>query len=235
MVQSLVVLTGRPDPLQVLIELYPEIEGELHRTIHKLRLKNVNNRNFTNYKERIYIVQNLRHQLPNVEIEKKELLNVILHENFEHAKDAIKELGKIVTSHEESEQPRLLRKTWNVVNSYMSPGSDSEFVDRTIKDAKASASSVSDAQFLAELNDIEELPVMKKVVAETRVAALDHFKPLVTRHATSLAHHVLQIQIRQCLAKVHREAVSDEEQQQAELRKKFIAEINDHSRAAHHS
>lgn len=202
-----------------------------------MHLEKINNRDFRGYKERICIVQSLRRQFPD--IENKDFLNVILHEDMKHVKEAVKMMGRDTTSHE---QPKgimnsLKEKAWNGINSFISSGPDSEFVDTTIKEAEALASKVNDAQFLAELNDIEELPIMKKVVADTRAAVLGHFKSLLTKCIKSLKHSALRIQTDHCVAQVHKEVASDEEQQFSELRKKFIAEINDlsSSQAGHHS
>jgi hypothetical protein len=235
--QLCVVLTNGPDRLQALTQLYPEIGEELHHTLLKLHLEGINNRDFKGYKERICIVQSLRRQFPDVE--KKDFLNIILHEDMKHVKEAVKVMGRDATSHE---QPKgfmnsLKEKAWNGVNSFISSGPGSEFVDVTIKDAEALAAKINDAQFLAELNDIEELPIMKKIVADTRAAALGHFKSLLKKCVKPLTHSALRIQTDHCVAQVYREVASDEEQQSAELRKKFIAEINDlsTSQAGHHS
>jgi hypothetical protein len=227
------VQTGCPDRLQALIELYPEIGEELRRTVQKLRLEKINSRDYKLCKERICIVQSLRRHLPSVDMENKDFLDVILRENMKHVKEAVKAMGRGATP---QEQPRgLLNKTLGVINSFVSSGPDSEFVDQTFREIETTASTISDAQFLAELDDIEELPIMKRIVADTRAAVLDHFRSLLTRNTKSLSHFVLQIQTNQCLAQVHREAISEEEQKQAGLRKKFIAEINDQTQAGHHS
>jgi len=227
-----VVLTSDPDRLQALTQLYPEIEEELHHTLPKLHLEKINNRDFRGYKERICIVRSLRHQFPDVE--NKDFLNAILHEDMKHVKEAVKMMGRDATSHE---QPKgFMNSLKEKVNSFISSSPDSELVDMTFKEAEARASKVNDAQFLAELNDIEELPIMKKVVADTRAAALGHFKLLLKKYTKSLTNSALRIQTDHCVAQVSREVFSDEEQQLSELRKKFIVEINDLSSSpGHHS
>ncbi|OJA14302.1 hypothetical protein AZE42_01565 [Rhizopogon vesiculosus] len=221
------------DRLQALVGLYPDIDEEIRRTVSKLNLGKINHRDYRLCKERICIVQNLRRQRPGFDMENKDFLNVILHENMKHVKETVRAMARGTTPHE---QPKgFVGKTLGAIHSLVSSGPDSEFVDKTFRDTEVAASTISDAQFLAELDDIEELPIMETIVANTRAAALNHFRSLLTRHIKALTHSVLRIQTDLCLAQANRESVSDEEQQQVEIRKKFITEINGHSEAGNHS
>ncbi|OAX35069.1 hypothetical protein K503DRAFT_868508 [Rhizopogon vinicolor AM-OR11-026] len=215
--------------LQALVGLYPEIGEELRRTVSKLNIGKINHRDYRLYKERICIIQSLRRQRPGFNME--DILNAIFHEYMKHVKETARAMG--TTQHEQPN--RFVGKTFGAIHSLVSSEPDSEFVDKTFRDTEIAASTISDAHFLAGLDDIEELPIMETIVADTRAAALNHFRPLLTRHIKTLTHSVLRIQTDQCLARVHREASRKEEQQQAELRKKFIAEINGHSGAGDHS
>jgi len=221
---------GRSDQLQVVIDLYPEIGDELHRTLKKLHIEKINNRDFKNYKERICIAQSLLPQVPDIEKENGGFLNVILYEDMRHVKESVRLMGKGY------EQPKgILNKAWGGINSFISSGPDVQFVDQTFKDAEITTSAVSDAQFLAELDDMEKLPCMEKIIADTRAVALGHFRSLLAKHSSTLTHSALRIQTDKCLAQLHKEAASNEEQELAESRKRFIAEINDLSQTVHHS
>ncbi|KAG2136642.1 hypothetical protein DEU56DRAFT_356143 [Suillus clintonianus] len=73
--------------------------------------------------------------------------------------------------------------------------------------------------FLAELDDMEKLPVMKKVVAGSRDAAVVYFRLLITMQTTTFTHSALRIQIDESVARAHRETAICDEQQLAESRK----------------
>jgi len=157
--------------------------------------------------------------------------DTILYKDAKYTKEAVKALWMVPT-HEE--QKGLIGKAWDTFSSVVSPGPDSASIDKFMRDTRKSASSLSDAQFLAELNDFEDLPGMERIIADARAAARDHFLSLLKRHSTSLTHSVLRIQREQLLAQVHKESTSDEEQQQGGLRRGFIAEVNDYSQTADH-
>ncbi|KAG1731285.1 hypothetical protein EDB19DRAFT_1881018 [Suillus lakei] len=221
------------DQISTLIEFYPEIEKDLQHALQKLRTEKINSRDFKKYKQRVYIAKSLLRQFPDIEMEDENFFDIIMHEDMRHVKESVRMLGQHVAPHQ---QPKgLITQAWSSINSFISSGPGSQFVDKTFKDAEATASTISDTQFLAGLDDMEKLPVMKKVVAGTRATALTHFRSLLTAQTTTLAHSALCIQINGSVAQVHREAVISEEQQLAESRKRFIAEINAHSQTGHHS
>ncbi|KAG2347680.1 hypothetical protein BDR05DRAFT_927599 [Suillus weaverae] len=220
------------DQLSNIVKLYPEIEKEFRHTLQKLRTEKINSRDFKNYKQRVYIAKSLLRQFPDIEMEDEDFLDVILHEDMRHVKESVRMLGK----HAMHRQPKgLMTQAWSSINSFISSGQGSQFVDKTFKDAEAAASMISDTQFLAGLDDMEELLVMKKVVAGTRAAALAHFRSLLTTQTTTLTHASMRIQIDESVAQVHRQAAISEEQQLAESRKGFIVDINAHSQTGHHS
>ncbi|KAG1805444.1 uncharacterized protein BJ212DRAFT_1391820 [Suillus subaureus] len=221
------------DRLSTIIELYPEIGEELRHTVQKLRIEKINDRDFESSKERIFIAQSLLRQSPDTKMKDEDFLNVILHKDMRHVRESVRMIGRSASPHQ---QPKgLINTAWSGINSLISSGQDSQFVDEIFNNAEAAASAISDTQFLAELNDIEKLPVMKKVVADTRAAALAHFRSLLTMQATNLTRLALDVQISKCVARIRREAVGSEEQQLAELRKKFIASFNAHSQMGFHS
>ncbi|KAG2340343.1 hypothetical protein BDR05DRAFT_889963 [Suillus weaverae] len=221
------------DQLSTIIELYPEIGEELRHTVQKLCIENINSRDFKSYKERIYVAQSLLHQFPDIKMEDEDLSNIILHKNMRHVKESVRMIGRSATPHQ---QPKgLLNTAWSGINSFISSGQDSQFVDKIFNDAEAAASAIDDSQFLAELDVIGKLPVTKKAVADTRAAALAHFRSLIMMQATTLTHLALHIQISKCVARVRSEAVSNEEQQLADARKRLIASFNAHSQTGFHS
>lgn len=220
-----------PDQLSTIIKLYPEIEKEFRHTLQRLHIEKINSRDFKNYKQRVYIAECLLHQFPDVDMEDESFLDVILYEDMRHVKESIKMLGKHAVQH----QPKGLMTVWSSINSFISSGPGSQFVDKTFKDAEAAASTISDTQFLAGLDDRERFPVMKKVVAGARAAALVHFRLLLATQMTTLAHSSLRIQINESVAQVHKEITIREEQQLAESRERFISGINAHSQTGHHS
>ncbi|KAG1809692.1 uncharacterized protein BJ212DRAFT_1379102 [Suillus subaureus] len=221
------------DQLSTIIQLYPEIEKVFRHTLQKLRIEKINSHDFKNYKQRVYIAESLLRQFPDIKMEDEDFLDVILHDDMRHVKESIRVLGNHVIPHQ---QPKgLVKQAWSSINSFISSGQGSQFVDKTFGDAEASASKISDTQFLASLDDMERLTVMKKVVAGARAAALVHFRSILTTQTTNLTHASLHIQINESVAQVHKEAAIGEEQQLAELRKRFIADINAHSQTGHHS
>ncbi|KAG2136636.1 hypothetical protein DEU56DRAFT_857679 [Suillus clintonianus] len=218
------------DQLPAIIELYPEIGEELRHTVQKLCTGKVNSRDFKNYKERVYIAQNLLRQFPDID---EDCLNVILHKDMRHVKESVRKIAQNAAPHQQSKG--LINNALSGINSLISSVQDSQFVDKTLKDAEAAATAISDTGFLAGLDDIEKLPAMKTVVANIRAAALEHFRSLLTMQTTALTQTALRIQFNTCVAQAHREAFSSEERQLAESRKRFIAEINAHSQAGSHS
>ncbi|KAG1848095.1 hypothetical protein DFJ58DRAFT_729994 [Suillus subalutaceus] len=221
------------DQLSTIIELYPEIGEELRHTVQKLCLEKINSGDFKSSKERIYIAQSLLRQIPDTKMKDEDFLNVILHKDMRHVRESVRMIGRSAAPHQ---QPKgLINTAWSGINSLISSGQDSQFVHEIFNDAEAAASAISDTQFLTELDDIEKLPVMKKVVADTRAAALVYFKSLLTIQTTTLTRLALHIQISKCVARVRREAISSEEQQLAESRKRFIASFNAHSQMGFHS
>ncbi|KAG1818857.1 hypothetical protein EV424DRAFT_1619340 [Suillus variegatus] len=221
------------DELSTIIELYPEIGEELRHTVQKLCIEKINSRDFKSYKQRIYVAQSLLRQFPDIKMEDEDFLNFILHEDMRHVRESVRMMGRSASPHQ---QPKgLINTALNGFNSFISSGQDSQFVDRTFNEAEVAASAISDTQFLAELDDTEKLPVLKKVVAGTRAAALAHFRSLLMMQTTTLTHLALHIQINKCVAQFRREAVSSEEKQQAESRKRLIASFNAHSQIDLHS
>jgi len=222
-------MTDHLDRLSTIIELYPEIGEELSRTVQKLCIEKINSREFKSFKERIHIAQSLLRQFPDI---KTEDLNAILHKDMQHVRESVKMIGRSAAPHQ---QPKgLINTALSGINSLISSGQDSQFVNEIFNNAEAAASAISDTQFLAELNDIEKLPVLEKAVADTRAAALMHFRSLLMMQTTNLTGLALHIQISKCIARIRREAVSSEEQQLAESRKRLIASFNAHSQMDFH-
>ncbi|KAG2130165.1 uncharacterized protein EDB93DRAFT_1181059 [Suillus bovinus] len=221
------------DQLSTIVELYPEIGDELRHTVQKLSIEKINSRDFKSYKERIYVAQSLLRQFPDVKMEDEDFSNAILHKDIRHVRESVRMIGRSAAPHQ---RPKgLMSTTLNSINFFISSGEGSQFVDKTFNDAEAAASATSDTQFLAELDDIEKLPVMKKVVACTRAAALAHFRSLLMMQTTILTHSALHIQISKCVARVRQEALSSEDQQLAQSRKRLIASFNAHSEMGFHS
>jgi len=69
---------------------------------------------------------------------------------------------------------------------------------------------------------------------KTRDFGRDHLLSLLKKHTNSLTRSAIRIQGDHLWTQIQRESTSDVEQQQAELRKKFISGINEHSQMAHH-
>ncbi|KAG1768958.1 hypothetical protein EDD22DRAFT_843764 [Suillus occidentalis] len=222
------------DQLQTVIERYPEIGEAIRRTVQKLHIEVIDSRDFKTCKERVCIAQSLFRQLPDVQTKDEDFLNVILHEDMKRVKESLGFLAQGATPHGQSKG--MFNKALSGFNSLISSGPRSQsVVDQMLKDAEASASTLSDAQFLVQLDDVEKLPVMKKIVAETRAVALTHFKSLLMKQTTTLTHNGLRVQIDTCLARARWEATSSEEQQLAESRRRFIIAINAQSQASQNS
>ncbi|KAG1723067.1 hypothetical protein EDD22DRAFT_790202, partial [Suillus occidentalis] len=216
--------------LSTIIELYPEIGEEFRHTVQKLCIEKINARDFKNCKERIHVVQSLLRQFPETTMEDEGFLNDILHKDMRHVRESVRMIGRSAAP------PKgLINTALSGINSFIPSKQNSQFVNKTFNDAEAAASAIDDAQFLAELDNIEKLPVLKKAAADTRAAALAHFRSLLTIQTTTLARLALRIQISKCVAWVHREAVSSEEQQLAESRKRLIASFNAQSQSGSRS
>jgi hypothetical protein len=202
--------------------------------VQKLHIEVIDSRDFKTCKERVCIAQSLLRQLPDVQTKDEDFLNVILHEDMKRVKESLGFLAQGATPH--GQLKGMFNKALSGFNSLISSGPRSQsVVDQMLKDAEASASTLSDAQFLVQLDDVEKLPVMKKIIAETRAAALTHFKSLLMKQTTTLTHNGLRVQIDTCLARARWEAASSEEQQLAESRRRFIIAINAHSQTSQNS
>jgi hypothetical protein len=162
---------------------------------------------------------------------RESFINIILYEDMSHVKETLKLISRGNLPHE---KPRgFLNTFWSKVSSIVIPDLDTHAFSKTLKEADVD--SISDAQFLVELEDIEPSHIMAKIATETRAAALDHFRYYLTKHTRNLAHFALHTQTDQCLLQARREASSHEEEQLTELRREFIRDINELSKTAHHS
>ncbi|KAG2076123.1 hypothetical protein BDR04DRAFT_1003889 [Suillus decipiens] len=219
--------------LSVIIELYPEIGQELRHTAQKLCIEKINSRDFKSCKERIYVAQSLLRQFPDIKMGDEDFSNIILHKDMRYVRESVRMIGRSAAPHQ---QPKgLINTALSGINSFILSGQDSQFIDKIFNDAEAAASAISDAQFFVDLDDIEKLPIMKKAVADTKAAALVHFRSLLMMQTTNLTRLALHIQISTCVARVRREAASREQQQLAESQKRLIASINAHSQTGFHS
>ncbi|KAG1778913.1 hypothetical protein EV702DRAFT_1093073 [Suillus placidus] len=219
--------SGRNE-LDTLIALYPDIEEELRR---KTSGETIHSRSFKDGKERICIARNILRNCSDMPKETREsFINIVLHEDMPHVKETLKLISRGNLPHEKPKG--FLNTVWGKVSSIV-PGMNTYAFSKTLKETDID--SISDAQFLVELEDIEPSHIMAKIVAETKTAALDHFRYHLTKQTRALAHFALRTQTDQCLLQAHREASSHEEEQLTELRREFIREINDLSKTAHHS
>ncbi|KAG1848075.1 hypothetical protein DFJ58DRAFT_729977 [Suillus subalutaceus] len=216
------------DKLNTLIALYPDIGEELRRKMHS---EKINNRNFKDGKERICIARDVLRNSPDMPKEAREsFINVILQEDMSHVKENLKLISKGIIPHEKPKG--LVTALWGKFSSIVSE-LDLRIFGKTLKEADAD--SISDTQFLVELNDVKIPRILAKIVEETRTAALDHFRSNLTKQTRALVHFALRIQTDQCLLQVQREVASHEEEQLTELRRAFIHEINDLSQTGHHA
>ncbi|KAG2040447.1 hypothetical protein BDR03DRAFT_892378 [Suillus americanus] len=214
--------------LNNLIALYPDIGEELRRKVHSGK---INTRDFKDGKERICIAWNVLRSSSDVPKETREsFINVILYEAMPHVRETLKSISKGNIPHEKPKG--LVNTIWDKFSSIVLPDQDSRTFGKTLKDADAD--SVSDAQFLTELDNVKMPHIFAKIVEETRTAALDHLRSHLTKQTRLLVHSALRIQTDQCLLQVQREAVGNEEEQLTELRRAFIREINDLSKTGHH-
>ncbi|KAG1725515.1 hypothetical protein EDB19DRAFT_1643996 [Suillus lakei] len=217
------------DALETLIALYPDIGEELRSKVHR---EKINSRYFKNGKERICIARTVLRNYPDMTKETREsFINIILHEDIPHVKETLKLISKGQLPHEKPKG--FVNVIWGKVSSIALPDLDTHTFGKTLKEADAG--SISDAQFLMELEDVEPSHILAKIVADTMADALEHFRSHLTKQTRSLVHFALRTQTDQCLLQVHRESASREEEQLTELRREFIYEINDLSRKAPHS
>ncbi|KAG0701346.1 hypothetical protein DFH29DRAFT_990130 [Suillus ampliporus] len=214
--------------LDNLIALYPEIGQEFDRKVHSEKIKTGD---FKNGKERICIVQNVLRQCPDMPKETREsFINVILREDMSHVKVAIKLFSKGTIPHEKP--AGFMNTLWSKVSSLVLPDLDTHTFGKTLN--VADTDSISDAQFLVELEDNDTPHIMAQIVDDTRAAALKHFRSHLKKQTKALVHSALHIQTRQCLHQVQREAASRTEEQLTELRRRFIHKINDLSQTGHY-
>ncbi|KAG2365210.1 hypothetical protein BDR07DRAFT_1399490 [Suillus spraguei] len=215
--------------LNQLIALYPGVEEELRRKVH---LGRINIRSFKEGKERICIARNVLRNSPDMPKETRDsFINIILHEDMSHVKEALKSISKGNIPHEKP--MGYMHTIWNKFSSVVIPDLDLRNFGKSLKEADTD--SISDAQFLEELNDVEMPHILAKIVEETRAAAMDHFRSNLTKQTRLLVHSVLRTQIDQCLLQVQREAASHEEEQLTELRRAFIHEVNNFSKTGHYA
>ncbi|KAG1809694.1 uncharacterized protein BJ212DRAFT_1484392 [Suillus subaureus] len=214
--------------LNTLIALYPDIGEELCRKAHS---EKINNRTFKEGKERIRIAQNVLRNSPDMPKEAREsFINVILYEDTPHVKETLKSISRGNIPHEKPKG--LVNTLWDKISSAVLPDLDLRTFNKTLNEGDAD--SVSDAQFLTELDDVEIPHIFAKIVEETRTAALHHFRSHLTKQTRFLVHFALRTQTDQCVLQVQREASSHGEEQLTELRRTFLREINDLSQTGHH-
>ncbi|KAG1886418.1 uncharacterized protein F5891DRAFT_1082392 [Suillus fuscotomentosus] len=217
--------------LNDLIALYPEIGKELRGKEHSGK---INTRNFKDGKERICMARNVLRNSADMPKESSEtLINIILHEDMTHVKETLKSISK---GNIPPEKPRGMVYTfWSKFtgSSIVLPDLDLPLFGKTLKEVDAD--SISDTQFLTELDNVEMPPILRKIVEDTRAAALDHFRSNLTKQTRFLVHFALRTQTEQCSLQVQREAASHEEEQLTELRRTFIHEINDLSQTGSHA
>lgn len=223
------LLISCAEELDNLIALYPDIGAELRRKVHS---EKINNKHFTDGKQRICIARNVLRNFPDMPKEACEsFINIILHEDMSHVKETLKSISKGNFPHE---KPRgLVNTLWDKLSSVVLPDLDPRTFGKTLKEADAD--SISDAQFLMELNDDKIPHIFANIVEETRTAALDHFRSHLTKQTRAVVHFALRTQTDQCVLQVQREAASHEEEQLTGLRRAFIHEINDFSQTGHHA
>ncbi|KAG2136644.1 hypothetical protein DEU56DRAFT_356200 [Suillus clintonianus] len=220
--------SGRNE-LDTLIALYPDIGEEL---CHKVHSEKINSRHFKDNKERICIARNVLRNGTDMPKENREMfINIILHEDMSNVKETIKLINEGNLLHEKPK--RFVGAVLGKVSSIDLPDLDTHTFSNTLKEADTN--SISDAQFLVELEDVKPSHIMAKIAAETKTVALEHFRSHLMKQTRTLVHFALRIQTDQCLLQVRREAASREEEQYIELRREFIRAINDLSQTGHHS
>ncbi|KAG1720811.1 hypothetical protein EDB19DRAFT_1646869 [Suillus lakei] len=193
----------------------------------RLPPEKISSRNFKDGKERICIARTVLRNCPDMTKETREsFINIVLHEDMRHVRETLRLISKGNLPHEKPKG--LLNAVWDKFSSLVMPDLDTGTSSKMLKEADTD--SISDVQFLVELENIKPSHIMAQIVAETKTAALEHFKHPFTKHARALAHFALRTQTDQCLLQAHREAASREEEQLTELRREFIHEINDLSR-----
>ncbi|KAG1725513.1 hypothetical protein EDB19DRAFT_1644008 [Suillus lakei] len=215
--------------LDNLIALYPDIGKELHGKVHS---EKIDSQSFKDGKERICIARTVLRNCPDMTKETRDnFINIILHEDMPHVKETLKLISKGSLPHEKPKG--FVNAFWGKISSILVPDLDLRTLRKTLKEADAD--STTDAQLLMEFKDVEPPHIMAKIAADTKTAALEHFKSHLTKQTRTLVHSALRIQTDQCLPWVRRQADSSEEEQLTELRREFIHEINDLSRNMPHS
>ncbi|KAG2116835.1 hypothetical protein DEU56DRAFT_984883 [Suillus clintonianus] len=220
--------SGRNE-LDTLIALYPDIGEEFRRKAHS---EKISSRHFKDSKERICIAWNVLRDYPDMPKETRDRsIDIILHEDMSHVRATVKFINKGNPPHEKPKG--FVNALWGKVSTTVVSDLDTHIFGKTLKEADTN--SISDAQFLVELEDVKPSHIMAKIAAETKTDVLEYFRSHVTKQTRALVHFALHIQTDQCLLQVQREAASREEEQLIELRREFIHEINDLSQTGQHS
>ncbi|OAX36473.1 hypothetical protein K503DRAFT_802014, partial [Rhizopogon vinicolor AM-OR11-026] len=207
--------------LDALVVLYPEIGEELYRMVQHPQFLKIPTGKFRDLKERICIAQYFLRHYPDAP---EGLINIILQGDIKCAKGALDMINN------ETQSTRIPNAMWSAL-----PSLNMYSIYKTSKHKEADPDSISDAQFLAGLEDIKTFCALANIVEETRAAALEHFRILLLNKTKSLVRYALDIQVNRCLHQVRRKAASSAEEQRVELQRVFINEINNLSEEGHRS
>ncbi|OJA14299.1 hypothetical protein AZE42_01566 [Rhizopogon vesiculosus] len=207
--------------LDALVVLYPEIGEELYRMVQHPQFLKIPTGKFKDLKERICIAQYFLRHYPDAP---EDLIDIILQGDIKRAKETLDMISN------ETQSTIIPNAMWSAL-----PSLNMYAIYKTSKHKEADPDSISDAQFLAGLEDIKTFCVLENIVEETRAAALEHFGILLSNVTKSLVRFALDIQVSRCLHQVRRKAASIAEEQRAELRRVFINEINNLSEEGHRS
>ncbi|KAF8122279.1 hypothetical protein EV363DRAFT_1274846 [Boletus edulis] len=222
-----------PEPLSDLLALYPKASDKATRMLSK-EFQNITDKDYQVAKSRIQLFKSLallldKKSLKLDEQARLQLLEAVLKGEVEPAKATVREKwNNMKSTHNLATWARAAWKT-------IAGENDINNVDDLIRRATEGVTWISDAQFLAQLEqdvDVEwyarDIPLFKVWAERAKQRAFEHLEVSIMRTVKKLAPVVHKAQEEECTERIKRENTKEAEELEI-LRMKLITFVNDRS------
>ncbi|KAH7907394.1 hypothetical protein BJ138DRAFT_1014577, partial [Hygrophoropsis aurantiaca] len=224
-------------PLLRVIVLYPAIGELFTKASQSSDLERIGTSEFRERKERIGLIDYLlRHHCKDWnEKRRAELIQLVLRENnMYQIKNALS-----ATVWGGGPDDKTKGNPWmsfkNAVSSLLPSAVDRAGAEGAFKEAFNAAARITDARLISSLDKIaSRYPILKEEVTAINQMVQSYFEKQLTKLREKIAHAALNIQEEECKLRCKRQAISDEEQVQRDLRRGLIRKINELSKSSAH-
>ncbi|KAH7918945.1 hypothetical protein BV22DRAFT_1041330 [Leucogyrophana mollusca] len=223
------------EPLSRIVTLYPAIGDLFTKTLRGSDLERVGTSEFRDQKDRIAIIDHLlRHYCKDWQERKRaELVHLVLHENMFQMRNAVTAMGRVSVP---DDKGKAKSGFFPKLGSFVFGTGDRTGMENAFKEAQDAAARINESRFVATLDSIASRhPIVKTEVTALKQMVYSHFEKQLLKLRKKLTPTALTIQEDECMARCKRQAVSDEEQEQRDLRRGLIRKINHLSKAAAHT